>query len=60
MKLEYISSGLILNQKIFTKELVLDCGFDLFVKASTHLPLHRNLTSTDGDHVSDPVCTGLW
>ena len=50
----YLSEGILLSQKKFTKELLHDCGLDLSKKAATLLPTNLKLHADEGSPLSNP------
>lgn len=50
----YVHEGIILSQRKFTKDILLECDFDLTKPASTPLPLHLKLSATSGEHYPRP------
>lgn len=50
----YLSEGILLSQKKFTKELLIDCGLDLSKKTSTPLPTNLKLHADEGTPHSNP------
>ncbi|XP_056692274.1 uncharacterized mitochondrial protein AtMg00810-like [Spinacia oleracea] len=50
----YLSNGVVLTQKKFTKSLLVDSGFDLHKFAAAPLPINTKLLSDDGDLYANP------
>lgn len=54
IEVSYSSSGIILCQHKFAKDLIAASGFDVSQYTSTPLPVHLKLSSTEGDFISQP------
>lgn len=54
IEVNYTSSGIVLCQQKFAKELLRDFGFDFSQKDLTPLPVHLRLSQTDGAVNTDP------
>lgn len=55
IEVTYTTNGPVLHQNKFTKELLLDSGFNNFQKVVTPLPAQLKLSATEGVLLQDPT-----